>query len=290
MSLRINTNTQALSALRFLRVNRELQNRSLERLSSGYRINRAADDAAGMAISEKLRGNIRSMRQASRNAQDGMSLIQVAEGGMTEITNILVRMRELSIQAASDTYGDVERVFIDKEVQNLKEEIFRIAHGIEYNGLKLLNGEQATFDFQVGINNDPNLDRISYDTRAHIVTPEALFWKPDPEGEPGEGSVVDINTRTKLAAQENLKFLDLAVRKINENRSVLGALQNRLTSTINNLAVYDENLSTANSRIRDTDIAQESTNLVKQNILTQSNVAVLGQANQTPQLALSLLS
>src|SRR4051812_9852975 len=165
MGLRINTNLQALAAQRNLGVNYTAQQKSLERLSSGSRINRSGDDAAGMAISEHLKANIRSMKQASRNASDGVSLIQVAEGSMNEIGNILIRLRELSIQGASDTIGDVERGFVDKEVQSLREEIDRIAASTEFNGTALLDGSAPVMEFQVGIHNNPMLDRFIFDSQ-----------------------------------------------------------------------------------------------------------------------------
>lgn len=256
--------------------NRYLQERSLEKLSSGSRINRAGDDAAGLAISEKLRAHIRSMQQATRNANDGISMIQVAEGAMNEISNILIRSRELSIQAASDTVGDTERGFIDKEVQHLKAELDRIAASTEFNGMKLLNGEGGELDIQVGLNNDPVQDRLSYVTTDYQTSLDSL----------GLG---DVSAASKEAAQGNLEQIDLAITKLNENRSGLGALQNRLQSTVNNQLITTENLASANSRIRDTDVAEESTNIAKQNILMQSNVAMLGQANTQASLALNLL-
>lgn len=277
MSLRIATNVQALAAQRSLSINHELQNRALERLSSGSRINRAGDDAAGLAISEKLKANIRSMKQASRNANDGVSLIQVAEGALNEISSIMIRLRELSIQGASDTVGDTERGFIDKEVQNLKQEVNRIAATTEFNGRKLLDGSQPPLEFQVGIQNNPNLDRFVFDTQSLVTTLGML-------------GLEEVNTSNKEGAQNNLSMLDGAITKINENRATLGALQNRLFSTINNLQIYHENMSAANSRIRDTDMAEETSELTKQNILTSANVSVLGQANSNPQLALKLLS
>jgi flagellin len=276
MGLRINTNVQALSAQRFLGTNKDAQNSALEHLSSGTRINKAGDDAAGLAISEKLKGQIRSMAQATRNAQDGVSLVQVAEGATNEISNILIRLRELSVQGASDTVGDTERGFIDKEVQHLKLEIDRIANGTEYNGTKLLNGESPELEVQVGINNDPFQDRLRFDTQEQITTLESL----------GLGNVTTVGKET---SQENLSPLDEAINRVNSNRSAMGALQNRLQSTINNLNIYRENLSAANSRIRDVDIATESSELVKYNILTQANIAMLGQANSNPQAALQLL-
>ena len=166
MALRINTNIQSLAAQRALSANNDNQNRSLERLASGNRINRAGDDAAGLAISEKLKAHIRSMKQASRNASDGVSLVQVSEGAMNEISNILIRLRELSIQGASDTIGDTERSFINKEVTGLKAEVDRIAGSTEFNGRRLLDGSEENLDIQVGINNNPFLDRFTYNGKA----------------------------------------------------------------------------------------------------------------------------
>lgn len=276
MGLRIATNTQALAAQRFLGNNYQAQNNSLERLASGSRINRAGDDAAGLAISEKLKANIRSMKQAGRNANDGISLIQTAEGAMNEISNVLVRMRELSIQASSDTISDVERGFTNKEVQALKLEVDRISNSTEFNSMKLLNGTAGALDIQIGINNNPEQDRFVFDTAVSRTNLDAL-------------GITEVSTGSKLEAQANMASLDGAILKLNENRAGLGALQNRIYSTINNLNIYRENLETANSRIRDTDMATETSELVKQNILTQANISVLGQANANPQAALKLL-
>lgn len=277
MGLRINTNIQALAAQRSLNTNRQAQEQSLERLSSGYRINRAGDDAAGLAISERIRASVRSLRQAGRNAQDGISLVQVAEGGTNEISNILVRMRELSIQGASDTIGDLERGFIDKEIQALKSEVDRIATTTEFNGTKLLNGTAELLEVQVGLNNNPAEDRLVIDPKQQNVTLEAL-------------SLGELNTVTKQAAQENLAMVDAALNIVMSNRADLGAMQNRLQSTINNIGIYSENLEAARSRIRDTDMASETSELTRQNILTQAGVSVLAQANANPQQALKLLS
>jgi flagellin len=276
MGLRILTNTNAIAAQRFLGINTDHQKSSLDRLASGTRINKAGDDAAGLAISEKLKAEIRSIKQAARNANDGVSLIQVAEGGMNEVGNILIRLRELSIQAASDTIGELERGFVNKEVQQLKGEIDRIAHVTEYNGTKLLDGSAPMLEFQVGTKNNPLLDRFTFDSANLSTTLSAL-------------GLDSINTQTKSGAQENLAMLDAAIEHLNGNRADLGALQNRMQSTIQNLGIYRENLETANSRIRDTDMAEESSELVKYNILTQANVAVLAQANQIPALALKLI-
>lgn len=275
MGLRINTNVAALNAQRLLSNSTNAMSNSLERLSSGSRINKAGDDAAGLAISENLKGQIRGLRQAKRNASDGISLVQVTEGGLNEISNILVRLRELSVQAASDTIGDTERSFTDREFQSLKEEIERIATSTTFNGTQVLAGRENPIDIQVGIFNTGN-DRLSYDTKFADSRLEAL-------------GVATEQVSTKLGAQTSLAKLDAGLKKVNEVRSTLGAMQNRLASTINNLSIYDENLSAANSRIRDADIAVESSELVKQQILQQAGVAVLGHANTSQQNALKLL-
>lgn len=276
MGLRVNTNTQSLAAQRNLGINNQMQKASLEKLASGSRINRAADDAAGLAISETMRGSIRSIRQDIRNASDGISMIQTAEGGMTEVSNILVRFRELSIQAATDTLGDVERGFIDKEVQQLRQEIDRIAASIEYNGKTLLLGEGDVLEIQVGIHNDPERDRFYYDVGKTDVTAARL-------------GVDSISVADKTSAQNNLEVIDNAIRTVTENRAELGALQNRLQSSINSMQVYDENLSGARSRIYDVDMASETAELTKNNILSTAGTAVLSQANQNNLLALKLL-
>jgi len=276
MGLRIATNVQSLVAQRNLGTSNLAQKDSVERLSSGSRINRAADDAAGLAISEKMKGQIRSLRQDMRNANDGISMIQTAEGGMNEIGNILTRFRELSIQSASDTIGDVERGFIDKEVQQLKQEVSRIATSTEFNGKKLLNGEGDNLDIQVGMRNNPEEDRFSIDLSKTNVSLDRL-------------GLTSITTMDKESARTNLEVVDEAVKTLVENRAELGALQNRLASTINNLGIYTENLQAANSRIRDTDMASETAELAKNNILTSAGISVLSQANQNNMQALKLL-
>jgi flagellin len=277
MGLRINTNVQSLTAQRNLGISNSKQQGSMEKLASGTRIARAADDAAGLAISEKMRADIRSLRQDSRNANDGISMVQVAEGGMNEIGNILTRFRELSIQAASDTIGNKERGFINKEVVQLRSEVDRIAASTEFNGKKLLLGEGDTIEIQVGLNNSPENDRFRFDVQKLNVTSSAL-------------GVDGINTETKEASQQNLEKIDQAIQHLSENRSEVGALQNRLQSSIANINVYDENLSAARSRIYDVDMASETSELTKSNILTQAGVSVLSQANQNAMSALKLLS
>jgi len=276
MGLRIATNTTALNAQRQMAVTRGNLDKSLERLASGSRINHAGDDAAGLAISENLRAQIRGIRQAKRNGLDGVSLIQVSEGGLNEISNILIRLRELGIQAASDTIGDTERQFADREFQSLKEEVDRIANSTNFNGTPLLNGKAGIFEIQVGTHNNPILDRVVYNGERSDATLDALKL--------GGESVA-----TKQGAQLTLSVIDDALIRVNSIRADLGAMQNRLQSTINNLAISDENLSAANSRIRDTDMAEEVSEMTKSNILMQSGISVLGQANSTNQAALKLL-
>src|SRR4051812_5248480 len=276
MGLRIATNTTALNAQRQMAITRLNLDKSLERLASGSRINHAGDDAAGLAISENLKAQVRGIRQAKRNALDGISLIQVSEGGLNEISNMLVRLRELSIQSASDTIGDIERQFTDREFQSLKQEIDRISNVTQFNGTPLLNGRAGIFEIQVGTHNNPILDRVTYNGERSDASLDALKLG-------GE------TVATKQGAQLTLSVIDDALIRVNSIRADLGAMQNRLQSTINNLAISDENLSAANSRIRDTDMAEEVSEMTKQNILMQSGIAVLGQANQTNQAALKLL-
>ena len=277
MGLRINTNITSLNAQRQMGNTRGSLDRSLERLASGSRINHAGDDAAGLAISENLRAQIRGIRQAKRNALDGVSLIQVSEGGLNELSNIIVRLRELAIQAASDTIGDTERQFADREFQSLKQEVDRIANSTNFNGTPLLNGKSGIFEIQIGTHNNPILDRIVYNGERADASLDALKL--------GGESVA-----TKQGAQLSLSVIDDALIRVNSIRADLGAMQNRLTSTINNLAISDENLSSANSRIRDTDFAEEVSEMTKNNILMQSGISVLTQANQSNQSALKLLS
>ncbi len=276
MGLRIATNLSALNAQRQLSHTKMSLDNTLERLASGSRINRAGDDAAGLAISENLRAQIRGIRQAKRNAQDGISLIQVSEGALNEVSNILIRLRELSIQAASDTIGDTERQFVDREFQSLKQEIDRIANATKYNGTSLLNGQAGFLEFQVGIHNNPVLDRVTFNGERNDATLDALRLG-------GESAA------TKQGAQLSLAVIDDALMDVNSIRADLGALQNRLQSTINNLAISDENASAANSRIRDADIAHEVSEFTRDNILMSSGISVLGHANNTSSAALKLL-
>jgi flagellin len=276
MGFRIATNIASVNAQRSLNESQAKLNSSMEKLASGSRINKSADDAAGLAISENLKAQIRSTRQANRNASDGVSLVQTAEGGLNEIGNIIVRLRELGIQAASDTVSDVERGFVNKEVQQLKDELQRISSVTTWGKTKLLDGSTPTFDFQVGVFNSDAEDRISFVASENVATLDAL----------GLGS---IDYTDKNGAQSALEQLDAAQEQVNGMRSNLGALQNRLTSTITNLGVAEENLSAANSRIRDTDIANSTAEMTRNSILLQSSTSTLAQANQKDQTALKLI-
>ena len=276
MALTIMTNELALAAQRNLN-NTELRlNSTIQRLASGSRIVRASDDPAGLAISDNMNAIIRSMGQAMRNAQDGISLIQVFEGGTTEITNMMVRMRELAIQASSDTVGERERGMLDNEVQQLKQEISRIARTTTYAGRDLLAGDEVNLEFQVGANNNPEKDRIVFNPGKSDLTAEGL-------------GLDGIAVTERDGAREGLELLDTAMNDVNALRARIGSSQNRLNTTINSQSVYIENLSTAKSRIRDADMAVETTALSRESILRQAGVAVLTQANETPKLALSLL-
>jgi len=277
MGLRVNTNIASLNSQRHLRFTRQNLDRSFERLSSGSRINRAGDDAAGLAISENLRAQIRGLAQAERNAQDGVSLVQVAEGGLQEVSNILIRLRELAVQAASDTVGPTERKFLNTEYEALLSEIDRISNATEFNKMPLLNGTGSVFDIQVGTRNNPNIDRLTFfDSSSADVTSVALGINLT--------SVAD-----KASAQNSLSAIDGAIISVSSIRADFGAMQNRLQSVINNLAISLENMTAANSRIRDTDVASETAELTKNNILMQAGTAVLAQANTSITHALNLL-
>lgn len=277
MGLRINTNIPVLAAQRTLEQTTADQEKTLNRLSSGQRIVNSGDDAAGLAIGSKLNAQIRGFNMAKRSANDGVSLMQTAEGAMNEVSNMLIRMRELGVQAASDTIGSEERAFLNIETQQLKSEIDRIAQTTQFNGVKLLTGDNESdfLQFQVGANAGEE-NRIQYNVNAVTATTESL--------EIGE---VDMLERDD--AVESLGSLDQAIYKINEHRAGLGAMQNRLVSSSNNLSNMVEQFSAAKSRIMDADFAQETASLVRSNILTNAGVAVLGQASNRPSQALKLL-
>jgi flagellin len=277
MGMRINTNASSLAAQRSLVRNRNSLNSNLRKLSTGQRITRASDDAAGLAISENFKSYLRATRQAQRNAGDSISMIQTAEGGLEEISNIIIRLRELSVQTSSDTIGDKERAFSNIEFTQLVDEVDRIAKSSSFNGINLLDGSSGVLEFQIGQRNDPNLDRLNFDFSQAGATPLSLGM-----------AALDIST--KQGSQNSLANLDDALTKVNGIRAKMGATQNRLQSIMNNLSITDENISAANSRIRDLDIAKESADMAKNNILVQSGVSVLSQANNSPAMALKLIN
>ena len=276
MGLRVSTNISSINAHRNLIGSQRTMGNSMAQLASGSRINKAADDAAGLAISENLKAQIRSAAQAQRNANDGISMVQTAEGGLNEIGNIIVRLRELGIQAASDTVGDTERGFLNKEVEQLKSEVQRISNVTTWGRTKLLDGSSPTFDFQVGLYNSAEEDRISFVAGENVATLDAL-------------GLSGLDYTSKDGAQSALDSLDVAQSSVSGIRANLGALQNRLSSTVDNLGVAQENLSAANSRIRDTDIAQASSEMTRNNILLQAGASTLAQANQVNHSRLVLM-
>lgn len=276
MAFTIQTNSLANTAMRNLNNTEDRMGGVVSRLASGSRIYRAADDPAGLAISDQMNATIRSLQQAQRNAQDAISLVQVFEGGTTEISNMLIRIRELSIQAASDTVGQRERAMLNLEVQELKSEITRVARTTTYMDRELLAGEEVRLEFQVGVKNDPAKDRVVFDPGNTDLTGAGL-------------GVDDIDVGERVSSQEGLEKLDAAIVQVNELRAKIGSTQNRLQTTINSQGIYAENLMNAKSRIRDADMALETTNLTRETILRQAGVAVLQAANENPKLALQLL-
>ena len=307
MGLRIRTNIASLNAQRRLGNATDAMGNSAAKLASGERINKAADDAAGLAMSENLRADVRSLNQAKRNALDGVSVLQTAEGGLTETTNLLVRLRELAVQSASDTIGTRERGFLDEEYQALKSEIDRIANSTEFNGTRLLVGatniaddmhkgeNQFPLEVQIGKDYYRQTDAIDAKNPVNIIRLDLNKLNAFSTGEnslqinktmAGE-DVAGISE--KKDAQLSIGRLDEAITTVNQYRSYLGAVQNRMTSAISNLGVSVENLDTARSRIRDTDFAAETAEYTKAKILQQAGTSVLAQANQQPNVALGLL-
>jgi len=276
MALQINTNELALAAQRNLEETNRRLHGTIARVASGSRIVQASDDPAGLAISDSMNAHIRSLGQAVRNAQDGVSVVQIFEGGTNEINNMMMRIRELAMQSASDTVGDRERGMLNNEVEQLKQEIERISHTTKFAGNELLSGKQIKMDFQVGIGNEDNVDRISFNPGDTNMTISAL-------------GLDDVNILKKEDAQGSLEKLDEGLNRVNDVRARVGAAQNRLTTTISATGIFQENLLAAKSRIRDADMAAESANYARETILRKAGVAVLVQANETPALALQLL-
>jgi flagellin len=282
MGLRINSNISSINAQRNLSRSQLDLERSLDRLSSGLRITRAGDDAAGLAISESLRAQVRGLSQAQRNANDGISVIQTAEGALNEISNILIRLRELAVQSASTAgVSNSERSFLQNEFSSLQSEVTRIAQATQFGGRTLLDGSLSgsgnSLVFQVGIFNNATVDRFSLDVGSATASGLSI-------------QATDAAVSTATAAQNALATIDTALTSLSTVRGNLGAAQNRLQSTINNLAVSIETLSAANSRIRDVDVAAETAALTRAQVLQQAGIAVLAQANVSSQVALTLLS
>jgi flagellin len=268
MSLRIQNNVEAFNAQRQLVNNSDKLGKAMEKLSSGYRINRAGDDAAGLAISEKLRGQIGGLAQASRNAQDAVSLVQTAEGALNEVHSMLQRVRELAVQYKNGTLSTTDRTAIQSEVDQLKSEIERIGTDTEFNSIKLLNSASTTVSFQVGAADAQQITVATISIGAQVAQHVYAL---------NAGGTTDIAD------------IDTAINNVSAARAVFGAVQNRLEHTISNLAAYQENLTASESRIRDVDMAAEMTKFTKLNILQQAGTSMLAQANQAPQGVLSLL-
>ena len=274
MGLRVNTNIASINAQRnTAQVTARLAH-NYQRLSTGLRISTAADDAAGLAISERLRSQVRSLGQASRNANDGISLVQVGEGALNEVSNILVRLRELAIQSANGSSSTADKNTIKEEFDSLVNEVNRIAQSTEFNGIKLLDGSASSVSFQIGFGTTSGIDTLAVSLSAALSTSLAL-------------NSLDIGSAGSTTTA--ITNIDAAINTISSLRGSLGAAQNRLGSTINNLGVQVENLSAAESRIRDVDIAYETAQLTRNNILQSAAISVLSQANSQPQSALQLL-
>ena len=307
MGLRIRTNVQSLNSQRNLGYSVQKAGKHMERLSSGYRINKSADDAAGLAISDNLNADIRSLYVARRNANDAVSLLQVAEGGLSEINNISTRLRELAVQSASDTIGNRERVFLNREYMQLKDEIDRIVLSTEFNGNRLLIGEgdgvpveltenaaEQPLEIQVGKDYILPVDDASEPNQVNIIQ---IDFRQINAFTDGDGSLElgnsqdDGGTRvdSKFEAQRSISAISNAIQKIADYRSIIGSKQNRMVSASNNLSVQIENLSAAKSRIKDADFAAETAEFTQASILKEAGTSVLAQANSLPKTAIPLL-
>jgi flagellin len=298
--MRINHNIAALNTYNNFNKASQAQSNSMEKLSSGLRINSAKDDAAGLAISEKMRGQVRGLDQASRNAQDGISLMQTAEGALTETQDILQRMRELAVQSSNDTNTDADRGQIQKEVDQLAKEVTRISNDTEFNTKKLLTGaadgnnadvtDAASLTFHIGANADQNitLDIKAMDAKSLGVAGTDA-GNVAATGTDKAATTTGISVSTQSDANTAITSIQSAIDKVSTERSNLGSYQNRLDHSINNLNTSSENLSAAESRIRDVDMAKEMMEQTKNSILSQASQAMLSQANQQPQQVLQLL-
>jgi flagellin len=299
MTISVLTNVTSLDAQRNLNKTQSALATSIGRLSSGMRINSASDDAAGLGISQNLSANIRSMAQAQRNANDGISMSQVAEGSMNDMQGLVTRMRELSVQSANATLGKTERGYIQTEFSQLRSEIDRISSVTDFNGQKLLDGSAAKgLTFQIGIQNTSNdriamsITRLAASTLGVTTGVAAVVAATGVSASPGTLSTVAIggaSLSTATLAQQAIGTFDKAIQQLSQARAKVGATQNRMTVTVSNLSMTQQNLTAANSRIMDVDVAAESSTLTKSQILAQAGLAVLAQANSLPQSALKLL-
>ncbi|MFN6147192.1 MAG: flagellin [Planctomycetota bacterium] len=274
MGLRVNTNVTSITAQRSLSTVTDRLTGNFRRLSTGLRISTAADDAAGLAISERLRSQVRSLEQARRNASDGISLMQTAEGALNEVSSILIRLRELAIQSSNGSVSSQDRETLDQEFQNLVNEVDRIGRSTEFSGIKLLDGSSTSVSFQVGLGTTTGIDQLDVTLTPALSTSLSL-------------NSLDIGSGGGTTTA--ITSIDAAINSVSSLRGTLGAVQNRLASTINNLAITTENLTSAESRIRDVDVAFETAQLTRNNILQQASISVLSQANAQPQAALQLL-
>jgi len=272
--MRVNTNIAALRSANILRTNKNNLDKSVKNISSGYRVNSAADDASGLSVSEYQRSKNVSLERAMKNANDGVSLVQTTEGGLVEINNILTRLKELSIQASSDTIGDTERAFINEEVVQIKTEINRIAKSTNFGRIALLHGEGREFTAQIDVNNDSN-SRFSW----NLVSVDTKSLGID-----------SLNLSSKETSRQAIESTTNAIGEITKLRTNLGALSNRFNSVINNGSVSSENQKTSISRIKDADIAKETADMAKNQILTQNTISVLSQANSSNQAAIKLFN
>jgi flagellin len=276
MGMVINTNTMAINAQRNLSKTSSDLSTSMARLSSGQRITSAKDDAAGLAISEKMKAQIRGLSQAERNANDGISLVQTAEGAMDEVSGMLIRMRELAVQSANGTTDSDQKGFLNNEFSQLATEITRIADSTSFNGTQLTNGD-ASVTLQVGTGTTAANDQMTVDLKD--ISADTSYM----------GNISSSDISTASGALSAITSLDTALTNLSEQRGKLGAVQNRLSSTVRNLATTRENLSASNSRIRDVDVADESVRMTRAQILMQAGTSVMAQANQVPSMALSLI-
>jgi len=278
MPLNINTNVSSLNAQRYLNSNSNSLSKSMEKLSSGYRINRAGDDAAGLALSEKLRSQIRGSQKAQDNVQDGINVLNITDGAMQSVTDYLQRMRELAVQAGNDTYNSAQRSSMQAEFNQLASGIDQIAQATQFNGIKLMNGSLSTMNLQIGANASTGVDTLDLGSQGVFGSAGASAL-----------SVSSLALSSNSAALNAITKLDAAISTINSRRGTIGAISNRLETTATNLATNVENTSASESRIRNVDVASESAKMSQYQILQQAAAAMLSQANQAPQLALQLL-